>query len=161
RPGETLHFRSLSLERFSLKPPAQELRLNFVLRGPNGQVGRPLEAATRHGVAGGEIAITPGLAEGPYTLEVAAADPGQAAQVHPEPRRLAVVRDESPRLEFDRPQYASGDRGVALFRGRRENGAAVPNQPVLVEADLNGKPIPLQGRPPGQPVQMRTDKDGM
>jgi hypothetical protein len=163
RVGETLFFRSLTLDRFSLKPPAQELHLTYVLRGPNGQPVRPpLSATTRHGVAGGDLAVTPDLAEGPYTLEVAAAGATQAAQVPPESRRLLIVRDESPRLQFDRAQYAAGDRGVALFRGRRlANGDAVPDQPVLIEAELNGQPIPLQGSPPGRPAQLRTDKDGM
>jgi hypothetical protein len=163
RVGETLFFRSLTLDRFSLKPPAQELHLTYVLRGPNGQPVRPpLSATTRHGVAGGDLAVTPDLAEGPYTLEVAAAGAAQAAQVPPESRRLLIVRDESPRLQFDRAQYAAGDRGVALFRGRRlANGDAVPDQQVLVEAELNGQPIPLQGSPPGRPAQVRTDRDGM
>jgi hypothetical protein len=163
RAGETLFFRSLTLDRFSLKPPAQELALTYVLRGPNGQPVRPpLNATTRHGVAGGDLAVTPDLTEGLYTLEVTAAGVGQAAQILPQTRRLLIVRDQSPRLQFDRPQYTSGDRGVALFRGRRlENGAAVPNQPVLVEAELNGQPIPLQGNSPARPVELRTDKDGM
>src|SRR5262249_22260667 len=35
RPGETVHFRSLTLERFSLTPAGEELHLRFRITGPN------------------------------------------------------------------------------------------------------------------------------
>ena len=165
RAGETVYFRALTLDRFSLKPPAQELRLAFVLRGPNGQALRRHEDTVRHGVASGAFGLMPDVSEGSYTLEVAEASPaaGKALRVLPEARRLRVVRGQSPRLHFDRAEYASGERGLAVFRGRLQaNGAPAANQPVTVEADLNGKPVPLPGSPPGRPeLQLRTDRDGV
>ena len=38
RPGETVHFRSLTLERFSLKPPDQDFSVVYALRHPSGKV---------------------------------------------------------------------------------------------------------------------------
>jgi alpha-2-macroglobulin-like protein len=163
RAGEILFFRSLTLDRFSLKPPERELRLTFTLLGPHGATGRQLDAQTAHGIAGGEFAVTPDLPEGEYTLQVTAAS-AQGAEgrvVLPAARRLVIARDESPQLRFDRPQYAPGESGVATFRGRLQpGGLPTPNQPVTAQANLNGQPLPLQGNPPGRPVQLLTDRLG-
>lgn len=48
RPGETVHFRSLTLDRVTFTPPAREQFLHFELRGPNGAPvrvgkGKPLD----------------------------------------------------------------------------------------------------------------------
>jgi hypothetical protein len=37
RPGETVRFRSLTLDRFTLKPTAEDLKVAFIITGPNGQ----------------------------------------------------------------------------------------------------------------------------
>ncbi|MBX9680461.1 MAG: zf-HC2 domain-containing protein [Gemmataceae bacterium] len=37
RPGETVRFRSLTLDRFTLKPTAEDLKVTFVIAAPNGQ----------------------------------------------------------------------------------------------------------------------------
>jgi hypothetical protein len=165
RAGETIYFRALALDRFSLKPPAQGPRLAFVLRGLNGQILGRLEDDVRHGIASGALALRPDVGEGAYTLEVTEASPaaGKAPRVLPEVRRLRVVRGQSPRLHFDRPQYASGERGLAVFRARLQaNGAPASNQPVTVKADLNGKPVRLPDSPPGRAeLQLRTDQEGV
>src|SRR5262245_31671893 len=38
QPGETVYYRSLTLERFSLKPPEEDLQLEYKLRKPSGEV---------------------------------------------------------------------------------------------------------------------------
>jgi hypothetical protein len=163
RPGELMFFRSLTLDRFSLKPPEKELRLTFTLVGPYGPTGLRLDAMTSHGIAGGEFAVTPSLPEGEYVLQVAAASPGGNAGplVLPTSRRVVIAHDESPQLQFDRAHYAPGESGVALFRGRLQpSGLPAPNQPVTAQASLNGQPLPLQGTPPGRPAQLLTDSQG-
>jgi hypothetical protein len=162
RTGEILFFRSLTLDRFRLTPPAEELRLRYSLLDPEGKSVFLSESRTRSGIAGGEVALAPDLREGDYTLQVSTAtapDP-RGPQVLPESRRVRIVRADSPRLEFNRDRYAPGETGVASFRGRLSGGAAVPNQPVTVRAEVNGKPVPLSGSPPGQPLQLRTDAEG-
>lgn len=37
RPGETVRFRSLTLDRFTLKPTAEDLKVTFTIAAPNGQ----------------------------------------------------------------------------------------------------------------------------
>ncbi len=162
RTGEMLYFRSLTLDRFSLKPPAPEVRLTFTLLGPDNQPVFRETGVTQNGIAGGQFPLALDLDEGQYTLQVAAASAdGKGPQVLPERHRLRVTRVESPRLRFDRPHYAPGEKGVATFHGRRLlNGLPVPNQEVVVEADLDGKPLPLAGGAPGKPLQLRTDQEG-
>src|SRR5262245_47270968 len=46
QPGETVHFRSLTLDRFTLKPPADDFALQFVIRDP-----RQTETAIAAGVS--------------------------------------------------------------------------------------------------------------
>ena len=40
RPGEVVRIRSLTLERFSLQPAAEELNLRFRITGPAGELCR-------------------------------------------------------------------------------------------------------------------------
>ncbi len=160
RSGEYLFFRSLTLDRFSLRPPAPELRLTCTLLDAHNRPVRQLQAETRHGIAGGKFALTPDLAEGTYTLQVSAAG-ASAEYLPPESRRVLIVRDEAPVLQFDRAQYGPGDTGKATFRGRlQQNGQAAPHQPLTVEAEVGGKPVALTGAAPGRPLQLRTDQAG-
>src|SRR5262249_2847069 len=126
RPGEVVHFRSLTLERFSLRPVEEELRLQFrvtdpnnaeifvlngvsslgnndksLLKGPDGKVVR--------GVGAGEWIIPPGLRGGEYTLTVSEVNDRFPA----ERRKFLVNQYQAPRLskdlEFTRKSYGLGD----------------------------------------------------
>ncbi|MCI0456101.1 MAG: zf-HC2 domain-containing protein [Gemmataceae bacterium] len=162
RPGEVLFFRALVLDRFSLRTPESELAVVFTLNDRNNRPVRRLEAVTKDGVASGEFALTTDLSDGSYTLH--AADPASgntAPRFLAESRRLTLLREEAPLLVFDRRQYAPGETGNAAFRGRLNyQGAAVPNQPVTVSAEVNGKLVPLMGAKGGRPLQLRTDRSG-
>src|SRR5205085_5499394 len=95
RPGETVYFRSLTLERFSLKPAEIDLELHFELRGKDGQVvhdpatGQPLKLTGQaqlkdkdgkpalgpdgkaiRGVGAGAFQLPPSAAGGEYALVV-------------------------------------------------------------------------------------------
>ena len=85
QPGEVVHYRSLTLEHFSLKPAQEDLRLTYelvtptggkqtLIQGANGLVdaagaevkgpdGKPIR-----GVGAGELLLEPNLEGGEYTL---------------------------------------------------------------------------------------------
>jgi hypothetical protein len=153
RPGETVRFRSLTLERFSLKPAQEDLRLRFRITDPRhadvagsqlegsaqiavdgssvkGPDGRPLR-----GIGGGEFVIPQNLAGGQYTLHVA-----EAAGRFPEEKRTFMVHQwQAPRfnkeITFDRSSYGPGDhmeitaRGVPV-EGNGPGPAGVPERRV-------------------------------
>jgi hypothetical protein len=154
RIGEVLFFRTLTLERFSLRPPGQPLQLTYTLRDPRGAVVKQLPGQIHtDGIGGGDIALTPNLIDGEYTLEVAQAEAGPL-HVLPQSRRLTVQHALAPELQLDRPQYQPGDTINAQYRGRRqENGAPIPNQPLTVK-------VMAEDRQVGGPMQMRTNNLG-
>lgn len=158
RIGEMLFFRTLTLDRFSLEPPASGVALSYSLVDPRGRVVRRLEGTTQHGIGCGEFALSDDLMSGEYTLQVAGLSTAASvvAQAHP----VHVLRDEGPQLQFDRPQYRPGETVNAKFRGRILEGKTVPQQPLTVRATAAGKPIPLPGAPAGMPLQLRTDETG-
>jgi hypothetical protein len=134
RPGETVRFRSLTLERFSLRPAAEELHLRFRITGPGGHElykhdtlsrvvagkdkapvtgpdGQPL-----HGLGLGEFVLPQGLPGGVYTLSV-----GELQDRFPEEKRTFLVHHwQAPAFnkeaEFHRNSYGPGDRVV--LRGK-------------------------------------------
>ncbi|HWY86856.1 MAG TPA: MG2 domain-containing protein, partial [Gemmataceae bacterium] len=129
RPGETVHYRSLTLDRFTLKPAQEDLRLRFRITDPNqgevpgsqiegtallthdpkepplsGPDGQPLR-----GIGTGEFRIPDGLAGGQYTLHVA-----EAGNRFPAVQRKFIIHQwQAPRLNkeitFDRASYGPGD----------------------------------------------------
>jgi hypothetical protein len=129
RPGETVHFRSLTLDRFNLKPAQEDLRLRFHITDPNNGVvpgsqvegvariaadanGPPLmgpDAQPLRGIGAGEFHIPPGLAGGQYMLHVAEA----SGRFPPERRRFIIHQWQAPRINkeitFDRSSYGPGD----------------------------------------------------
>jgi hypothetical protein len=127
RPGETVRFRSLTLDRFSLTPAREELRLRFRITDPNqveifklegaahvavgpddpplqGPDGQPLRA-----LGAGEFRIPDSMSGGQYTLHVAEASDRFPA----ESRKFIVHQWQAPRFNkdilFDRSSYGPGD----------------------------------------------------
>jgi hypothetical protein len=172
RVGDVVLFRTLTLDRFNLKPPEREFRVNYILRDAQHRPVRQFQRQTGpDGVGGGEFALTGDLAAGEYTVEIApaaAAGAGLAAQrrhfrvAHEQVPALAGLTAMQPQFQFDRPNYEPGDKVRAeLFfhRGQEKGGAA--NQSVTVKAaDPAGRPIPVNGAPPGKPFQTNTDAQG-
>jgi alpha-2-macroglobulin-like protein len=140
RPGETVRFRSLSLERFSLKPAGEELSLRFRIVNANNQEVFKREISTRltdkgkrvlgpdgqplHGVGAGEFALPAHIAGGSYTLTVA-----EINGRFPEEKRTFVVhRWQAPRFskeaEFNRASYSPGEMVVLTGKVTPLNGQA-------------------------------------
>lgn len=161
--GEVLFFRTLTLDSFTLKPPAQSVPLQFSLIDSSGRLVKQVEGQTGPGgVSGGELALTQDLISGNYTFQVASSQPN----VLPQKLALEIVRDETPQIEFDRRQYKPGDTVNIGFRGGKPgNAKANPyaNQAVTVNVFADGQPVPqdfyLQNnersltQPPGAPNQ--------
>lgn len=140
RPGETVRFRSLTLERFNLQPAADDLNLRFRIAGANnndlfkhdvstrlmdndkrvlGPDGQPLR-----GVGAGEFALPANLPGGMYTLSVS-----ELNDRFPEEKRTFLVhRWQAPRFnkeaEFDRGSYGPGERVVVRGKVSRLADAA-------------------------------------
>ena len=161
RPGETVHYRSLTLDRFTLKPAQEELRLRFRITDPNqvevpgshfdgspllardpkdaplkGPDGRPLQ-----GVGAGEFRIPDGLAGGQYTLHVS-----ESGDRFPAVERGFVIHQGwAPRLNRPIPMVSS--KMIVDFYpegGDLINGLS--NRVYFQARTSAGMPADLQGR---------------
>jgi hypothetical protein len=179
RPGEVVSFRSLTLERFSLKPPAQDLHLVYTLTHPSGKEEVLLTGSTRlvdrrgvevaglllksiRGVGAGEYAVGPNAPGGEYTLTVKEAD----NRFPPEKRSFLVNHYQTPRLnkklEFTRKSYGPGGTVEALATvTRAEGGTAVAEQPVIATVQVDGKHYNAAGQEMADvTIPFRTDANG-
>ena len=139
RPGEVVHFRSLTLERFTLHSEI-DLPIRFVLLDPSGAAvkGAKLEGVTERGVGNGEFQIPQTAPGGQYTLVVSSLD-----GFFPEERRTFQVRNyRAPRIkkdiEFRRRSYGPGELVEAEFEAIRAEGGAVDSKKVMVTAKVDG-----------------------
>ena len=127
RPGEVVRFRSLTLERFSLRPAQESFHLRCRIVGPNnveiakkemssrlvgeadrqarGPDGQPL-----HGVGAGEFMLPANVPSGQYALIVSEVND----RFHEMRRSFLVNRWQAPRfnkdLQFNRSSYGPGDQ---------------------------------------------------
>jgi anti-sigma factor RsiW len=174
QPGETVWFRSLTLERFSLQPARDEMDLIYTLSNPLGAVVAQLQGRTPlmssnpavpalargpdgqplRGLGCGSFALDPNkVAGGQYTLAV--------RELHnrfPEQKRTFIVNKyERPQLnkelEFTRKSYAAGDEVVAACKVARAEDAArlVANEPVRATVRVDGREFDLNGEPAQAP----------
>src|SRR5262249_45827532 len=156
RPGETVRFRSLTLERFNLKPVSEDFQLRYTVTDPRGAKVFELEGLSRvkgadgkqilgpdgqplRGLGTGEFKIPADAAGGEYTLRVADAQDRFPAET----RKVLVNKYQAPRLnkelEFDRKAYGPGDSVVANCKVARAEGGTVANgEPVFVQASVDG-----------------------
>jgi hypothetical protein len=143
--GEILFFRTVTLERFSLRPPAERVSLRYALVSPQGKVVRQVQGATGPGgIGGGEFALGTDLEGGDYTLEVS--EIGGRDRVRAQRQRLQIARDQPPQVAFDRFQYRAGE--TARFQ-LQDRAAASPGRAVKIQAEVDGKPVPVAGAPGG------------
>src|SRR6266478_508125 len=178
QPGETVHFRSLTLDRSSLKPAAEDLQLVYTIAKPTGEKAELLRGASRllqekdkspllgpdqkpvRGIGAGDYSIDPSSAGGEYTLSVSEANNRFAAQ----DRKFIVNRYEKPRLnkelEFTAKAYGPGDAVTAACKAARvEGGKPVAGQPVTAAVHIDGASYSVDGKP-GGPISLRTDPQG-
>jgi hypothetical protein len=159
--GETVHFRSLTLDRFSLKPAEQDLELQFFLATPGpGNPPRLIAQGRTSLVAEGPNGIHPvlgpdgkrlrGVGCGSFQLD--ANGPGGeyaliVREVHrrfPEQRRKFLVNKyDKPKLnkelDFSRKSYGPGDEVVARCKAKYLDGRPLKNCRVQATVFIDNK----------------------
>lgn len=180
-PGEVVHFRSLTLERFSLTPAREDLRLAYTITDGKGQEVFRLEGSDQlvtaegnevrpvlgpdgkpvRGIGAGVYGIPPGASGGEYTLRVSEARDRFPLQT----RKFLVNRYEKPRLnkelEFTARSYGPGDAVAAACKARRADGGAVADRQITATVQIDGKRLGPDGRPnPTAVIRGRTDAQG-
>ncbi len=156
QPGEIVHYRSLTLDRFSLKPAAEDLRLSYDLVTPTGvrrtlaqgadelcdETGAPLLGPDKkpiRGVGAGEFILDPNTPGGEYTL-VCRDD----ANRFPEQGRKFIVNNYpkqllNKQLDFSRSTYGPGDEVSARCKAvKTADGQPLRNQPVEATVLIDG-----------------------
>ncbi len=154
-PGEIVFFRTLTVDRFSSRPPAERLTTVATVIDAAGlrRLSHP-EPLGEGGIGAGQFALTRELCEGECVLEVSEAQ-GRFPTVR---RTFRLDYGQTVPLEadvkFDRRAYAPGDNVRANFQARRaDNGAAVANRPVDVSVQVGSQKLAL--RKPAPPTNAR------
>jgi hypothetical protein len=179
-PGETVHFRSLTLDRASFRPAQENLRLIYTLTLPdgnqvpvaqggsslvregtggpvvvNGPDGKPLR-----GIGAGEYKLPDGAPGGEYTLSVR-----EEQGRFPEQKRKFLVNNfQKPRLnkelDFNRTTYGPGDDVAALCKATTSDNRPLANTPVTAVVQIDGHTYGADGNESGQPLSLQTDAGG-
>lgn len=181
--GETVYFRSLTLDRFSLKPAEQDLNLQFSLALPGpGNPERPIaqgrtslveegpkgvhpvlgpDGKPLHGIGAGSYKIGENESGGEYTLIVR-----ETNQRFPEQRRKFLVNKyEKPKLnkelDFSRKSYGTGDEVAARCKAKYLDGRPLKNCRVEVTVAIDNKQYGAQGEEKAEPFTFQTDDEGL
>jgi hypothetical protein len=180
-PGERVFFRSLTLDRFSLKPAAlpnnEPLRLQYTITNGRQEVqaqlagidqindakGQPILGPDKkpvRGLGAGEWQIPPDAAGGEYTVTISE----QLNRFPAQQRKFIVNKYEKPRLkkelEYTRKSYGPGDEVVAACKvSPAEGGSSVANQPVEATVLIDGKSYGADGKEGGK-FNLKTDAAG-
>ncbi|QEG40588.1 MG2 domain-containing protein [Roseimaritima ulvae] len=142
RPGETIFFRSLTLQRQTFLGE-YTLPIRFQLLDPSSALvpGTTIEGVTDRGVGNGAITLPADIAGGSYTL-VATSLNG----VFPEERKAIEVRPyRVPRftrtIQLDQRSYGSGDQVMADAVIRRAEGEPLAGAQVTATAVVDQQTI--------------------
>ncbi|MHB1425209.1 MAG: alpha-2-macroglobulin family protein [Gemmataceae bacterium] len=181
--GETVHFRSLTLDRISLTPPECDLNLRFFLatpgpgnperliaqgrtslveNGPNGVQpllgpdGKPLR-----GIGAGSFVLDENEAGGEYALIVR-----EANRRFPEQRRKFLVNKyEKPKLnkelDFSRKSYGPGDEVAARCKAKHLDGRPLKNCRVEATVFLDSRQYGSHGEESREALIFQTDDEGV
>ncbi len=159
KPGETVRFRSLTLDRSTLQPPDRELHLVFKLRDPgdavtpldegNGRLLRDLkpvlgpDGKPLRGIGVGEYAIPADAPGGEYKLDLSEVIGSNGKQVPLETRKFIVNRyvpdTFEKKLEFDGKSYGPDEVVQARIEVSRTAGGPMKDARANVVAAADGK----------------------
>ncbi|MCI0699826.1 MAG: alpha-2-macroglobulin, partial [Planctomycetia bacterium] len=162
KPGETIRFRSLTLDRSSLRPPEHDIHLKFRLLGPgdteiplgdgsegNGRLLRNLQPVLGpdkkplRGIGVGEYAIPADAPGGEYKLLLIEINTETGQETLLETRKFIVNRYVpdifEKKLEFDGKSYGPGEFVQARIEVSRTAGGPMKNAKANVVAAADGK----------------------
>jgi hypothetical protein len=164
KPGETIRFRSLTLDRSTLRPPGHDLHLKFRLRDP-GEAVTPLDEGNGRllaslkpvndwndkplrGIGVGEYTLPAGAAGGEYKLDLLEVESGTGRELLLETRKFIVNRyvpeTFEKKLEFDGKSYGAGDTVQARLEVSRTAGGPMKDAKASVTATVDGREIHKQ-----------------
>jgi hypothetical protein len=168
QPGDTVYFRSLTLNRNTLQPASAELTLHYALHRADSQgnpQGPPIAELTGtsklerltpkgreallgpdqqpiRGIGTGALSLPADAASGWYVLSVREAN----NRFPTEQRKLLVDAYTPPRLtkqlEFDRKSYGPGDPVVVNLKVARPEGGALAHAKVNATVKVDGNELP-------------------
>jgi len=184
QPGERVWWRSLTLDRFSLRPISEDLVIVYTLKGPQGndvmpalthtprlldpQTGREVLGPDRKPVKGigtGDWQIPPDFPGGEYVLEVREVQ----NRFPPEKRKFVVNQYQKPRLNKeakpDKESYGPGSDVVVNVKVEKaEGGFVLADMPVNAIVRVDGDAYNQFGlkttSDDNARINVRTDKDG-
>ncbi len=178
-PGETVRFRSLTLERFALRPPDDDFRLVYSITKPTKERSDILFGASRltaggpsaadvlgpdgkplRGVGSGAWDVPADAPGGEYTLTVRDSNDRFLAE-----SRTFLVHRYQPapfrkELDFDRSSYGPGEPVVARCRALRPDGTPLAGRPVNGRVLIDGMSYAADGTPGAGLPAWTTDAQG-
>jgi hypothetical protein len=187
QPGETVHFRSLTLDRATLRPAQVELRLVYSVQLPQGQQivvaqgstgysteknePKPLIDSQGRAVLGPDGKVATGIGTGDFVLPPEAKGGEWVLSVReenglfPEQQRKFLVNEyQKPRfdkkLDFNRSSYGPGDEVQALCTAKAAGGLPLKDCPVMASVLIDGQAYGADGNPSPQPLTFKTDAAG-
>lgn len=177
-PGETVRFRSLTLERATLRPSRDHLGLSFRLIRPDGSVTdlgqgdgrirRTENGALANGPEGqpivglgaGEIALEADAPGGEYTLRVE----DSARRFAPRDRKFLVQEYQPQRLSkelvFGKRSYGPGDAVEATLKGSTATGEPLAGARVEVTLRVDDIQVDASGKESGAIIPVTLDGTG-
>ena len=182
QPGEIVHFRSLTLDRFSLRPATEDFRLVYTVLNPQGkevfklahlprlfQDGKEVLGPDKkpiRGIGAGDFQVPSSLTDGgEYTLTVE-----EASKKFPPERRKFLINSYqkhqlNKELKFHQPSYGPGAAVVAHAKvARAEGGLALASLPVVAVVRVDGDYYKANGQKAANRedarIQLRTDAEG-
>ncbi len=180
--GEVVNFRSLTLNRTTLRPAQEDLRFRFDLTTPTGERKTLLEASNAvlladsankltealgpdqkpiRGVAAGSYVLDDNAAGGEYTLTLLEERNRFPAQE----RKFIVNRYQKPQLnkelDFSRKTYGAGEEVAARCKATDTKNAPLRRQPVEATVQIDGKTYNAKGIESTEPLRLTTDDDGV
>ncbi len=145
RPGETILFRSLTLERHSLRADV-DVPIHFELRDPSGAAvpNAQRDGVSQRGVGNGAFALPASATGGEYTLVAKSLD----GFFPDEQRKLLVQQYRVPRfkkdIEFKRRSHGPGELVEADFSAARAEGGPLVKAKVRITATVDGREVARQ-----------------
>ncbi len=145
RPGETVFFRSLTLQRRSFRAGV-DVPIRFELIDPSGAVvpGAFVEGVSDRGVGNGSFQLPTTAPGGLYTIVAHSLDgffPEERREFHVRAYRVPRFKKE---LDFRRRSYGPGETVAADFSALRAEGGSVVGAAILVTATVDEKIVHQQ-----------------